>query len=424
MLKRHRWHLATGLFVVEWFALTRLSTLGAPPIPLLFACYAVAFLAFTALVWTVRGERRVRWFWFLAALILRVPWLWQAPSLSDDVWRYLHDGRAQAAGVNPYQYTPDSPEASAYAGPERDLINHPELPTIYPPAAQLAFRAAVHLGGTLLSWKLLLLACDIGIAVVLVRLLTANGTPPGAASVYLFHPLPVIEFAGNGHLDALGILTLMLALWFVAGRRASLSGVSLAISVATKYLALPLAPFFTRAAGAGRRVTLAGAVVVALVLLYLPFLDHVPIGSFGVFARTFEFNGAAYSLLAAGGLDKLLIRIVLGAVALSVLAYAWHRDLNVQETSFLWIGAVLLASPIVHPWYVVWLIPFLALRPRAWAFVWTGTVVLAYWVLTDWRAAGVWYLPGWVLALEYLPVYGLLLAGRRMNSGIARQGHS
>ncbi|MFQ5704183.1 MAG: hypothetical protein ACE5HT_09185 [Gemmatimonadales bacterium] len=400
--------LPLGLFLLEFGSLTWLSTLGTIPVPLLFLGYAVAFVSFAVLVYLLRQEPAVPWLWFLAALVLRVPWLGHVPSLSDDVWRYLNDGRAQVAGINPYRYAPDAPEAGIYAGPERALINHAELPTIYPPAAQLAFRTAIHLGGTLVSWKILLLVFDLGIGAVLVGFLNVRGIPSGRAALYLFHPLPVIEFVGNGHVDALGIFALFLALWLVAGHRAT-AGVALAVSIAAKYLALPLLPFFARDAGAGKRVAIAAVTVGSLVMLYLPFLDYPPIGSLGVFARTFEFNGPVYSILSASG-AKLAVRFVLGAALLLVLCYGWFRHLDAERAAFGWIAAVLLLSPIAHPWYAIWLLPFVAVRMRWWAFAWSGTAVLPYWVLTDWRATGVWHLPTWVMAAEYLPVYLLLLS--------------
>ncbi len=93
------------------------------------------------------------------------------------------------------------------------------------------------------------------------------------------------------------------------------------------------------------------------------------------------------------------------------------------DVAFLWIAAVLLLSPIVHPWYVTWLVPFLAWRRDTWVLVWTGTVIAAYAVLPDWWSSGIWDLPIWALLLEYVPVYILLAAaaisylGRRPDRG-------
>ena len=76
---------------------------------------------------------------------------WGEPMLSDDVYRYVWDGRVQLEGVHPYRYAPVDPAL----GTLRDAhvfprINHPEVPTIYPPLAQSLFAGlalAGYLGG-------------------------------------------------------------------------------------------------------------------------------------------------------------------------------------------------------------------------------------------------------------------------------------
>src|SRR5258708_9413559 len=77
---------------------------------------------------------------------LRVIFLFATPQLSGDVWRYLFDCRTLASGVNPYKALPDEPR-----------VNHPEIPTIYPPHAEMLF-AVLH---QLTTSRLLLLPCDV-----------------------------------------------------------------------------------------------------------------------------------------------------------------------------------------------------------------------------------------------------------------------
>ena len=184
------------------------------------------------------------------------------------------------------------------------------------------------------------------------------------------------------------------------------SGVALAISGATKYLAFPLLPFYLRASGRRAGLVVFGTVA-TLVLLYLPFLDFPPFGSLGTFARTFDFNGPIY-LVVNSVVGQTLARVFLAVVVLGLLGWVWFRGYGVDDAAVVWIGSVLLVSPIVHPWYVIWLIPFLAWRAEWWALAWSGTVVGSYYVLTDWRADAVWNLPPIVMLIEYLPVYVLL----------------
>ena len=396
------------LVIVEFAALTWLSRFSQPPTAVLLVAYGAAFGCYLGLLAYARETRLPLWTLFAAAVLLRLPWMFTGVSLSDDIWRYLHDGRAQLAGINPFLYAPADSAAAAYAGPEHALINNPELPTIYPPFAQLMFHLSALMGASVLSWKIIIVLFDLGIAGGLIPLLRRRGLPAGLVAAYLFHPLPIVEFAGNGHVDAIAICTMILALALV-GPHTIMAGVALAASVAAKYLALPLGPFLLRNLSGRDRVKLILAGTAALALFYARFTDPLPIGSLGVFARTFTFNGPIAAGL-SGLITPAAARWFTGLTLLALLTGLWVRNRDPVDVALLLIAAVLLCSPIVHPWYVTWLVPFLALRRDPWVVAWTGTVVFAYAVLPQWWTAQIWHLPTWALVLEYLPVYALAAA--------------
>ena len=414
-----RWTpILASLVLSETLVLAWLAQIEPLPVPKLLLGYGLAFAAYVALVLLIKRVRTHLWVWFVAALVLRLPWLSAPPSLSDDAWRYLHDGRAQVAGVNPFLHPPAAPESNAYSGPERGLINNPDLPTVYPPAAQIVFLLAMAISASLLSWKLVLLLFDLGIGAAVALLLHSRRRPTSHAAIYLLHPLAVIEFAGNGHVDAVAIFLLMLSLALLQRERLA-AGATIALSVAAKYLAAPLIPFFARATAAPWK--LVAIALTTLAAVYLPYVGAPPLGSLGIFARTFEFNGSLFWLLAP--LGAVPSRAILGALLLAGLAWAWRARWPTDSVTFWWIAAVLLGSPIVHPWYVAWLIPFLAWRDEWWALVWTGTVMISYAVMTEWRAEGVWTLPTWAAVVEYVPVYGALVircVGCRVSGGGCR----
>ncbi len=393
---------------VELLALATLALDANFTIPELLVAYTIAFAAYGGVLLVISRAPPPVWFVVAAGLFLRIPWLPAAPTLSDDVWRYLHDGRAQIAGVNPYRYAPAAPEALEYAGPEHDLINHPELSTVYPPAAQVTFFTAAVLGPSLLAWKGILLIFELLLAAGIVLVLGALGKPPGRVAVYLLHPLPVIEFAGNGHVDAVAIATLVLAVGLLVERRRLTSAIALAFSIAAKYLAAPVALFAARHLPRNERIGFLVVGAFTLILLYAPYLGASPVGSLRTFAATFEFNGSIYAL-ATTIAEPRTARLLLAACLAVLLGLLWWMRADTERATFVWIAGVLLMSPIVHPWYVIWLIPFLAWRLEPWVLAWTATVVLSYTVLPAWHAAGVWQLPKWVPWVEYAPVMGLLL---------------
>jgi hypothetical protein len=65
------------------------------------------------------------------------------------------------------------------------------------------------------------------------------------------------------------------------------------------------------------------------------------------------------------------------------------------------VGAFLLLSPTIQPWYLLWMLPFLCLvRQPGWV-AWSTTIFLAYWVLDGFARTGLWQEASWVKWVEY-----------------------
>ena len=116
--------------------------------------------------------------------------------------------------------------------------------------------------------------------------------------------------------------------------------------------------------------------------------------------------------------DKMAARCVSAAVFLLVMGglYVWYsrRDSATRGRALYLVaytgwGAFLLLTPVLHPWYVCWIVPFLVIIPnRAWIFF-TGAVFLSYLVLKGYVATGVWEEDALVKLAQYFPFYGFLL---------------
>jgi hypothetical protein len=183
----------------------------------------------------------------------------------------------------------------------------------------------------------------------------------------------------------------------------------LALSVAAKLIAAPLLLLQTR----GRMFIIFAAVLLAL---YVPFLTggaHV-FGSLAVFSENWESNGSIHALVAPllGGREY---RIGAGVALIVLLVFLRGYRVGFVEAAFAFFFAVLLLSPVVHPWYLLWLLVFLPLRRRpldfagASALVWSTSVVLSYSAQQEQLATGLWRIPQSLLFAEYLPVYVLLI---------------
>ena len=346
-----------------------------------------------AAVVVARGTRRPPFALILAtAILLRLGALAAPVYLSDDIYRYIWDGRVQAAGINPYRYIP----TDAHLAPLRDEAVFPNInrnnyaPTIYPPVAQMLFFAATRFGETVSAIKLALVTVEaIGIGALLLVLRTA-GAPRENIIFYAWHPLPVWEIAGSGHVDAAVVAFTALALAAAFSGRRVWSGAALAAATLVKFFPLVLVPALWRPAksnlGDWRWISTFTAVVIAA---YLPYL--------GVGSRVLGFLPAYLTEEnLASGTGFWVLDVVNRAVPVSVMAYlgvaatvmaglaigALRRradpDASLPWATALGTAAMLFASPH-YAWYFVWLVALLCVAPWWPAFWPTLTAVLFYW---------------------------------------------
>lgn len=342
---------------------------------------------------------------WIGAVLFRALALAAAAGLSDDLFRYLWDGKVLLHGVNPYRYPPS---AEALAGLRDGLwssINHPDLPTIYPPLCMPVFAAVRAISGTVPAWKLAMVCFDLAAGFVFLRGLRAAGRPATWVVLYLWHPLVVVEFAGSGHVDAVGLLLLALGFLFWARGRWFRSGLSLTLAGLVKFFPWVAVPLFARRLG--RRWWL---LPLPVALLYLVFAQGGvnPLGSLRTYAAIWRSNDFLFGLLVRDPHPtpealRHAKEIVLVLVALLWVGLAAFR--RPLPSAYGWtVGVLLLLSPVAHPWYVLWLFPAILFAGQPAWWIWSLTAFLAYAPLPGYLAGGVWTESGWLKAVEYLPV--------------------
>ncbi len=329
----------------------------------------------------------------VGAALFRAVLLPAFPTSSDDLFRYVWDGRVQWQGISPYRYPPAAPEL-AHLRDEAiwPRINRQDSPTIYPPAAQIAFLTIWRVvPDSVLGTKAVLALADLGAGALLALALARAGRTPLLALVYLWHPLPIVEFAHAGHLDPLLIVVLVVALLARLGERPALTGALLAIATLVKFFPALLLGAWWR----WREWRLPIAFAATVLLLYLPYLGTGPavLGFLPFYFREEEYaTGARYFLYGpiAGLLPPsaftFLILGVLGALSTWFLRHppAHCSPAWADRAALLATVALLLVTPS-YPWYYAWLLPLAAFRPRPAQLYLCAAVVLAYawWWLPD-----------------------------------------
>ena len=405
-------------------------------IPLTWAAFYTAFAAYAAVSWrAVRRPSGSLGVVLAGALVFRLTLLPSTPSLSDDIYRYLWDGRVQWAGVNPYRYAPEAAELAPLQvelGEVFPQINHRHIPTIYPPVAQVFFLAVTGGGANPVAAKVGLVLAEALLVAAVLGLLRQRGLDSRRLVLYAWNPLAVVEIAGSGHVDALALALLCGALYWLGRGAWRRSGAVLGAAFLAKLVPAVAAPLLWRehrralrraSAGAGLRLDMRALPplgwFVAVAALGYGAYASAGAGLFHglwTYAATWRFNSAAYSLLASAlqiaGLTEAAAlqaaRWVCAVAFAGIAAGLYRRCADPARATFLLLGAHLALSPTVHPWYVLWILPFLPLFPElAWVAL-SGLVFLAYWVLDGYRSGGVWKESTWVRCVEYAPFYALL----------------
>ncbi len=360
----------------------------------------------------------------LLGLVWRLVLLGATPLVSDDAYRYLWDGRVQQHGLNPLRTVPADPRLShLHTNPTRRIDpTSAVLPSIYPPLAQRFFFLVTSVHESALALAIAALVCDLLIIGLIWRWLTVTGRSPWWVLAYAWHPLVALEGAGGAHVDIFGTLLLVGAAYALSRRRTLLASVGVAGAFVVKFLPVVLLPLLWK------RIRLADGAVgaVLIVLLYLPFLDggQFPVGSLGTYLAQWRFNGPLFRWLA----PWIGTAAVVGLAVVAGLAAAIHarRTRNPDDPgAWVWpLAATICLLPAIYPWYLVWLIPFLAPRTAWPVVVWTLASMLTYTVWTPHLAGDGWVLPAWVEPVEY-GLVGAVAGGtwwtgrRRLRSAVA-----
>ncbi len=405
------------------------------------------------------------------AVAARVLVLIPAPSLSDDIYRYLWDGRVVVSGENPYRLAPASPELASLRDDIWRQTAHRDVPTVYPPAALAMFSIATLLPEPIVAYRVILLLFDVVSCVLLWKLAERFQIARSRTVLYAWNPLVILEGVGSGHVDLIGVTFVLWALLSLSrlGRDhgegqsgvhdasqsrghelASLTvwaGLATALGILTKLVPVVVAPFWwvlTR-----RSIGYASTVCAILLVTLLPVVwwtGGVPPGlvTYGV---SWEFNGPLYEplwrALDVAGVDaaakwllqsvehmtgahealdplfrylypQLLAKLVLG-LALIVIVWRGMKSVDLLAGSRWVLGGALLCSATLYPWYVLWIVPLAALTLSPFWLVLTVTMQFAYLP----RLVGLELFP-WVFVMVWLPPTVAAFAWRRLRDHASR----
>ncbi|MFQ5628494.1 MAG: hypothetical protein ACE5I1_07020 [bacterium] len=365
------------------------------------------------------------------AVVFRFILLWDYPFLTDDIYRYLWDGRVWSHGVNPYLYAPASEQLTFLRDQTiHPNINHAEIPTIYAPVLQFVFRSVYTISPTFFFLKTVVTLFDLGVIALLLVILKILQKDLRLVLLYAWNPLVIVETAGSGHIDSIGVFFMIAFFLFFIRNQPVLGVLALAGAVLTKFIAVILLPLVLLRYLWKKGIALVCIFIAATFLVYLPFLGASSslYKALSVYTTKWLFNASLFRIIYNGvayfhpsdDLDanlmiaKYIVGVFFGAVYLSLFlrrlrdGYRSSKQVIFSEW-FVLFGAICIVSPTLHPWYLVWLAPVLVIFPnRAWV-AFTGLIFLSYSVLDKYYREGLWEESTLVLLAIYLPFYALLI---------------
>jgi alpha-1,6-mannosyltransferase len=419
-------HRLYGLGAILLVALTicsrNFSRMGEPSFFIPLAVASVAYLlAIRELFSTPEFPKRVVVFGLILSALWQFQFLRIPPGVDDDIHRYLWDGRMQRLGYNPYIVVPSDPALAGLHTSETRTLNNPEVPSPYPAGAQLFFRVVTSIHESTFALKVAFVLCDFAIAFVLLDVLRRTRQGGHWVLAYAWHPLLAIDVAGSGHIDILGVLLLLVSVTALVRHWRAVAALAFGLAVSVKLLPIVLLPLYWRRV----RTRDAALAAIAVGLLYAPFFNHgrLPIGSLGTYVQRFRFNDPVFATLERVAAPQVVAGL---AVLVGFLTAIWMRRKSAEGSAkaFAWpMAASLFCAPVVYPWYLLWMLPFLRSTSTLPIMVWTLSILPTYYVWHLRTVGRPWLVPDWIVILEYgsVAVVAAMIALRRATRSAALQ---
>jgi len=362
----------------------------------------------------------------VAAVAVRLLTIPGIPHLSDDIYRFIWDGRLWHMGIHPYLHLPTElvGQGSLSQG-LYDQLNSQSYYSIYPPIPQAIFYVATLIDHPTYLYESVVMraihvAFDLGTMYLLYLWLKQRKSSPNHLALYALNPLIIIELLANLHHEVIVIFFLILTFISINRERIIIAGLAMSGAVAAKILPLLLCPAIFAYLKGRKRWLFAGGALLGCTILFLPLISSIEIfqhlmSSADLYVRKFEFNGSLYYLLRSWGYVVYgfnMIHVVgpgLLVIAIFLILYISYQLFKMSAPSFdLLIYSslatyvlYLIASATVHPWYITWLIPFCVILPLRAPLIWSMLIMLTYVNYTS----EIYQENLWIVFFEYLVVF-------------------
>jgi len=398
------------------FLFLLIHILNIRPIITYSIIYISSSLIFVFISWLIlKNEITFSYIIGLAAvgILLRISFISVNPVGSDDYYRYMWDGKVQSAGINPYLHTPNDPSLQKiHSEIIPKFVNNPDMKTIYFPLSQWLFYSGYSLSGeTIWGYKLLLFISELITLLVLFLLIRKKKLPDKHILLYALCPLPIIQFSLDAHLDGFGLPLLILALFFYLDNKKILSLIFLGLSFSIKpvgLLFLPILFFYEKKLP--DRIKIIFIPAIAFSVQFIPYIfSSNPFEAFFIYAKHWTFNGFVFGIVDFFIQNNQTSRIICGILLVICLLPFIFNKLDLLQKYYYSVLLLLIFSPVVHPWYIVWLVVLLSIIPKWSGIFYVGLSSLTVFTVLSYQLNGLWKEYPLVLIIEYIPVISIFI---------------
>lgn len=342
------------------------------------------------------GDEQLAYYW---GMLLRVLLIASVPKLSDDIFRFVWDGRLLTALEDPYKHLPAYFLDKNIDGVDQalfDRLNSKDYFSIYPPLNQVIFFIGALFSPNSIVWstvviRIILILFELGNLRLIQKLLAHYHLPQKYGLIYALNPLVILELTGNLHFEAIVIFFLLQALWYYEQDKLHKSAIFFGLSVATKFIPLILLPLLIRKIGIRQTAIYGVIVVLTLVISFLPLINTAHVWaiweSMELYFQKFEFNGSIYYLARWYGFEteghniieksgKWMMMATFGTIMLYSL-FAKSKTDWARQMVWVWLLYLLFATT-VHPWYVIPLLLVSVFSNTRFPLLWSYLIFLTY----------------------------------------------
>jgi len=344
----------------------------------------------------------------ISFFLLKIIFVNVEPVGSDDYYRYIWDGKVQANGINPFLYAPNDQalnELHSELLPEK--VSYPNIKTIYFPVSQWLFTLSYWISGeNAIGLKIFYLLFELVILLSLYALLNKFLIKKKFLLIYTALPLITFQFFIDAHIDLVGVALMIVSVSLYFYDKKLLSYILLGLSLSVKptgFLLIPL--YFQNETFAKEKLKGFFIPTTVFLITFLPYIfTATPLDTLINYSINWTFNGMIYNSLSLFLSDNVTIRIICGMLYILVLGFIYFSKFDLIMKIFLSLFFLMILSPVVHPWYLIWFAVFLPVVRSYSGIYFVCAVSLTSLSILRYQLTGVWEEYAWVLLAQYLPL--------------------